>query len=138
MSFAKPAVAAVLLAIVLSACGTKTQPLAGSIPPTATTDGRGKIDDPRTAQSNHVKCLEKHHFVVTKVGVDGRPGLQIGEAPAGPTVLLEPTPGQAQGDQIEGRAQGAEVIGSALLYPNQASDKQLKAIENCLAQGVLG
>jgi hypothetical protein len=138
MSFAKPAVAAVLLAMALSACGTKTQPLAGTIAPTATTEGRGKIDDPRTAQSNHVKCLQKHHFAVSKVGVSGRPGLQIGALPAGPTVLFEPTPGQAQGDQILGHAQGAEVIGAALLYPNQASDKDLKTIETCLAQGVLG
>jgi hypothetical protein len=30
------------------------------------------------------------------------------------------------------------VIGSALLYPHQASDSELKKIEDCLAQGVKG
>jgi hypothetical protein len=30
------------------------------------------------------------------------------------------------------------VIGSALLYPNQASDAELNQIETCLAQGVSG
>jgi hypothetical protein len=40
--------------------------------------------------------------------------------------------------QIHGLSQGAEVIGSALLYPNQASDKLLTKVENCVALGVGG
>ncbi len=34
--------------------------------------------------------------------------------------------------------QGAEVIGSALLYPNAASDSELSKVEACIAQGVSG
>ena len=66
------------------------------------------------------------------------PGMQIGTAPSGPTVAFEPTPGDAQGVQIHAQAQGAEVIGSALLYPNQASDALLQKVEDCVAQGVSG
>jgi hypothetical protein len=68
----------------------------------------------------------------------GPTGMQIGPLPGGPTVEFEPTPGTAQGIQINGQAQGAEVIGSALLYPHTASDAELKLIETCLAKGVSG
>jgi hypothetical protein len=124
MSSAKLAALSGLAALALSACGAST-----------TTPNRGRIDDPRTSQSNHVKCMLKAHLPVVKVG---RTDLQVGALPAGPTVHFAPTPGLAQGLQINGQVQGAEVIGSALLYPNQASDNELSKIETCLAQGVKG
>ena len=65
-------------------------------------------------------------------------GLQIGTYPSGPTVQFTPSPGVAQGEQIQAKEQGAEVIGAALLYPNGASDEELKKIEDCLSQGVKG
>ena len=52
--------------------------------------------------------------------------------------MFAATPGAAQAYQIDGSAQAAEVIGSALVYPNQGSDGELTAIEDCLAQGVQG
>ena len=66
--------------------------------------------------------------------------MRIGPASSGPSVVFEATPGIAQGDVLHGitSAQGAEVIGSALLYPNGGSDSELKKIEECLAQGVSG
>jgi hypothetical protein len=64
--------------------------------------------------------------------------MQIGTKPYGPTVYFEPTPGIAQGLQIDGKAQAAEVIGAALLYPNLASDALLTKVENCVAEGVSG
>lgn len=118
-----------VIAIALGGCGTITvKPATGS---------RGKVDDPRTNQPNHVRCLQNQHLQVQKVG---QTGLQIGSPPAGPKVLFAPTPGMAQGYQISGNRayQGAEVIGSALLFPNQASESELNKIENCLAQGVSG
>jgi hypothetical protein len=124
MSSAKLAALSGLAALALSACGTST-----------TAPNRGRIDDPRTSQSNHLKCMLAAHLPVVKVG---RTDLQVGPAPTGPTVHFAPTPGLAQGLQINGQAQGAEVIGSALLYPNQATDNELSKIETCLAQGVKG
>jgi len=38
--------------------------------------------------------------------------------------------------QIDGQVESAEVIGSALLYPNQGSTSELNSIEGCLDQGV--
>ena len=53
-------------------------------------------------------------------------------------MVFEPTPGAAQESQIDGQVEGAEVIGSALLYPNQASDSLLQKVEDCVAKGVSG
>jgi hypothetical protein len=135
MSFPRLAVLCGLAAVALSACGTTSKPAAGT-PGVATAPGiRGKVDDPRTAHSNRIRCIVKARLPVTLVGTTD---LRIGSAPTDPRVHFEPTPGMAQGAQISGSAQGAEVIGGALLYPGQAPDSELKKIENCLAEGVTG
>ncbi len=133
MSPGKLALAAGLLAIGLSACGSTNKPLAGSaINSTTTAHARGRVDDPRTT---HVKCLRAAGVPVVPVG---QTGLTIGTGTGTVTVTFEPTSGAAQAQQIRAVEQGAEVIGSALLYPNQASDSELKTIEACLAVGVSG
>jgi hypothetical protein len=115
-------IAAALSALALSACSVTAN----------TSAGRGRVDNPRT-QAGRLQCLRAHHLPVTEVGTTG---LQIGQLPGGPTISFTPTPGSAQAAQLNGQAQGAEVIGSALVYPNQASDSELGVIENCVAQGV--
>jgi hypothetical protein len=129
MSLPKLTVASVLVAVALAACGSTAvhSGVAGS--------SRGKVDDPRTTKVDYVGCLRNDHLPVQDIG---QTGLQIGALPAGPRVVFTPTDGAAQAAQIEGQAQGAEVIGSALLYPNQGSDAELNQIETCLAQGVSG
>jgi hypothetical protein len=120
--------AIVCLAVMLSACGSAVKPATGS---------RGRIDDPRTARADRVTCISQRHLPVQKVGLTE---LLIGAQPAGPKVVFLPTPGAAQAAQISGaRAQqGAEVIGSALLFTGQGSEKELGTVETCLAQGVNG
>jgi hypothetical protein len=127
MSLAKLVMASCLAVLTLAACGST------SVHPSSA--GRGKVDDPRTAKSNHVACLLRDRLPVQEVG---QTGIQIGVPPAGPRVQFTPTPGAAQAAQIQAQAEGAEVIGSALLYPNQASDTELNQIETCLSQGVSG
>ena len=122
-----------LVAMALSACGA-VQVKPGGSGLSASTHSRGRVDDPRTTKTNHVKCLRSHRLSVREIG---RTDLQIG-GPGQPYVHFAATPGIAQGEQINGTVQGAEVIGSALLYPRQATDAQLKVIENCLAEGVFG
>jgi hypothetical protein len=114
--------AAALSALALSACSvTVNKP-----------GGRGRVTDPRT-QAGRLDCLRAHRLPVTEVGDSD---LQIGQLPVGPTIRFTPSPGAAQTAQIEGQAQGAEVVGSALVYPNGAPDSELGTIENCVAQGV--
>jgi hypothetical protein len=130
MSAAKLALVAGLVAIALSACGATTKPEAGTLKAASVT--RKGVTDPRTT---HVKCLQSEHVPVTEFS---RTWLQIGTKPSGPTVHFEPTPGAAQDLQIDGQVQSAEVIGAALLYPNQASDTLLQKVEDCMAKGVTG
>jgi len=121
----KSAALAACVVVSLSACGSAVR----------SSQGHGKLDDPRTNNPNRVACLRSHKLPVQLVG---RTGIQIGPLPSGPTVSFAPTPGDAQGLQITGRAQGAEVIGAALLYPHGATDAELGAIETCLSQNVTG
>jgi hypothetical protein len=130
MPSAKLALVAGLAAVSLSACGSTAKPEAGT--PTAITKNHKGVDDPR---KKHITCLRQDHIQVARVGTTG---LQIDTPPSGPTVQFEPSPGIAQGLQIQGQAQSAEVIGGALLYPHQASDATLQQVEDCLAQGVTG
>jgi hypothetical protein len=134
MSSAKLAVACGLAAVALSACGSSAKPAAGTLKPSTKPAGRGKVDDPRTLP-NHIQCLRDHNVPLTLIGATK---IQIGTYPSGPTVQFEPTPGIAEGDQMRGTVNAAEVIGNALLYPNQASDQLLKTVEDCVAQGVPG
>jgi hypothetical protein len=130
--------ASALAAVALAACGTTKKPLAGT-PGIAHAAGfRGKVDNPRTSVHNHLACIKQAGLPVGNVTISGDPGLQIGAPPAGPTVQFLATPGLAQGAQISGSTQGAEVIGSALLFPNGGSDAELSKIESCLAVGVTG
>jgi hypothetical protein len=137
MPSAKLVVAIGLSALSLSACGMSSKPEAGT--PKAIAKSYTGLDDPRT---KHVTCLRQERIPVhlEQITVAGRslPGFQVGSAPSGPTVGFESTPGTAQGVQIQGESQGAEVIGAALLYPNQASDGLLTKVEACVAKGVQG
>ncbi|WP_249018969.1 hypothetical protein [Conexibacter sp. S30A1] len=137
MSPAKVAVACVLTALLVSACGIPPKPEAGSPNLLKNSAFRGVVDDPRTP---HVACLRAdkvpfHEFYTAKQHL---PAIQVGSLPSGPTIIFYPTPGIAQGLQIMGQEQGAEVIGSALVYPNQASNSVINDVEQCMAIGVSG
>ena len=126
-----------LAAVALAACGTTAKPLAGTPGILHAPGNRAVVDDPRIRQSNHVACLKQHHLQVTLIG---QTDMRIGTAPSGPYVHFTPTPGSAQADQISGvpKFQGAEVIGAALMWPNEGSRTVLKTVEDCLAEGVSG
>ena len=121
-----------LAALAAAGCGTvRVQPTTPS--GAAKLASRGKLDDPATNMHNHLGCLRGAHLPVQVVSPIK---LQVGPLPAGPTIVFMPSPAVAQAAQIQGRAQAAEVIGSALVYPNQGSDGELASIGACLAQGV--
>ena len=119
----KATAAACAGAVVLSGCAGLGKPAGG----------RGRTVDPRTGPPNYVACLRANHLAVSELQSNK---LQVGQPPSSPTIVFEPTAGIAEGQQIQGRVQGAEVIGAALLYPNHAAGAELTVIENCLGQGV--
>ncbi|HZU60900.1 MAG TPA: hypothetical protein VE983_08035 [Solirubrobacteraceae bacterium] len=97
--------------------------------------GHGVVDSPLTNNPDRVACLRATHLPVQVVGPTA---VLIGSPPGAARVTFEPTAGAAQALQMSGvpSAQGAEIIGAALLYPGQAPDGELSQIENCLDQGV--
>jgi hypothetical protein len=125
MPQAKPAAAITAVALLLCGCSAVVKP----------PQGRGVVADPRTSGPDRLQCLIAHHLPARKVG---QTGIQIGPLPDGPTVQFLATQGAAQARQIDGSAQGAEVIGTALLYPHHAADAELTQIENCIAEGISG
>jgi hypothetical protein len=120
-------------ALALAGCGGGVHPStpAGS----AKLASRGQVDSPLTDMHNYLGCLRKAHLPVQVVSATK---LQVGSAPVGPTIVFTPSAAVSQADQIDGRVQGAEVIGSAEVYPNQGSDAELSKIGACLAVGVQG
>lgn len=136
MSTAKLAAASAIVIVTLSACGIQPKPLAGT-PGIAHAPGtRGQVD--RLRRSHYFCILDAGLPARTYQASGNRPAIQVGTLPTGPTIVFEPTPGAAQEMQIDGQVQGAEVIGSALVYPNQASDAVLSKVEGCIAVGVTG
>jgi hypothetical protein len=125
MPQAKRLVAFLGVVSLLCGCATTVKP----------SQGRGQVDSPLTNNPDRVACLRSAHLFVHAIGSTT---LQIGTPPAGATVRFQPTAGAAEALQLQGvgSAQGAEVIGSALLYPHRASDSELSAIEDCLSVGV--
>ena len=139
MSSRKPALVGGLVAVasILSGCGIQAKPLAGTAHLGRAAGNHAYVNDPRAPYG---RCLRASGLAVTRF--ESGPGrlraLQIGTGPTGPTVIFEPTPGIAEGDQMEGKVAAAEVIGSALVYPNRASDAEMATVEGCLSINVKG
>lgn len=129
-------VACGLTTLAVSACGMSAKPVAGSPGIEHAAGNHAQVNDPRT---KHVQCLKAAGLPVRLFRASGaRPAIQVGSAPSGPTVIFEPTQQAATGVQIVGQAQGAEVIGAALVYPNQAPDSVMQMVEDCMNIGVSG
>jgi hypothetical protein len=71
-------------------------------------------------------------------GIDARlqgdSDIAIGDTADAPRIKFFLTAGESEAAAFEGRGEGAEQIGSALLYTRKGSDDLLKDVENCLAE----
>ena len=78
-----------------------------------------------------ITCLteEKHLDAVEK----GDNQILVGDPETGPRIVFYLTGGQAEAAQFEGEGEGAEQIGSALLFVRKASDDTLAEVEDCLS-----
>jgi hypothetical protein len=138
MSAVKVAVACGLVALLISACGIPPKPAAGTPHLRKQSGFYALRDDPRVKHTACLRAAKVHFHQYFAGGKKHLPAIQVGSLPTGPTIIFYATPGIAQGLQITGQEQGAEVIGSALLYPNGASSKELTTVENCVAADVTG
>lgn len=124
MPYAKSVAVLGAVAMLLSGCGAVAHP----------SPGRGRVDDPVTTAPHRLACLLSHHLPARRVGMDG---IQIGALPDGPTVQFVPSNSVAEALKVTGAAQGAEMIGNALVYPHRASDAELTKVEDCVAKGMI-
>jgi hypothetical protein len=139
MSRVALAVTAGLMTVLLSACGIAAKPQAGTADISKSHDTYSLVDQPWTLQA---KCLKADHVKFRKYLTAGQklPAIQVGKLPTGPTLVFYSTAGIAQGFQVTGKTigLGAEAIGAALVYPNQATNKLLTKVEICAGAGVSG
>jgi hypothetical protein len=87
-------------------------------------------DDDADKRGAAIACLtdEKQLTAVER----GDNQILVGDPETGPRIVFYLTSGQAEAAQFEGEGEGAEQIGSALLYVRQASDEVLDDVEGCL------
>jgi hypothetical protein len=139
MSFRKVAVISGLMAALISGCGIAAKPAAGTPHLLSNPAFHGVYDNQRPTRTT---CLRKHDIPYTTYlaqhKVNGTPtNLQaIKVLKGGASIIFYPDAGTAEGQIIMGQALGAELIGSALLYPNNTSGSTLTTVENCTAIGV--
>jgi hypothetical protein len=137
MRLAKLVTACGLSAFLVAACGIKQKPLAGTAQLESARGNHAAVDDPRL---RHAKCLRHDHYRIYeyRTAADHLPVIQMGKPAVGPLIVFEPTPGIAQGLQIQGQDEAAEIIGTALVFPNLASDREMTKVETCVSLGVVG
>jgi hypothetical protein len=138
MSPAKVAVACGLMALLISACGIPPKPEAGTAHLRHHAGFYGLTDDPRKPQVTCLKSDKLHFHKYYADGAQHLPAIQVGTLPQGPTMIFYSTAGIAQGLQIRGQETAGAVIGSLVVYPNQASSKLLKKVQACASIGVKG
>jgi len=115
------AAAACGAAVALSACGGSDAP--------ATPGGAGQPPDPNDKRGVAYTCLTRDKQLAAKL--TGKQSIQV-DGRGGPRIDFFVSGGEAEGQQFSGNAQGAEQIGSALLYVKDGTEDQLKLIEQCL------
>ena len=85
--------------------------------------------DPNDKRAVAFACIRDDEGLDARLS--GEKSIQV-DGTGGPRIEFLLSGGEAEGRQFLGGAQGAEQIGSALLFVNDAGDEQLKKIEECL------
>lgn len=136
MISAKSTVMCALIALLVSGCGIAARPEAGTL------SARSGIYNQQAYQSGfkrpaRVNCLKQHHLPAHLYRTaDKLPAIRVGSGPSAPTMIFEPFGWSTPDLKIRGEAQGAEIIGTVLLYPNGMSLSEAKIVEQCAAIGV--
>jgi hypothetical protein len=110
----RPLLLTLALLALLSGCGS---------------DGGSAADD-SDKRAVALECLEEKRL---NARLDGEDALVVGDPDSGPRIRFFLTSGEAEAAQFEGKGEGAEQIGSALLFVRGGSDELLEDVEACLA-----
>jgi hypothetical protein len=76
-----------------------------------------------------VGCIHGKGLPAEKTGADA---IAVGAGPRSPRIVFAATSGEAEADHVRPGAEGAEIIGDALLYVRSGSDAELGKLEDCL------
>jgi hypothetical protein len=85
--------------------------------------------DKNDKRANALDCLKNEKHLDARLL--GRDSIQI-DGTTGPRIRFFLTNGEAEAAQFEGKAEGSEHIGAALLFVRAAPDRQLQDVESCL------
>jgi hypothetical protein len=110
---------------VLIACAAALVAGCGS---SAKTSGSGPNTNDKRATA--LDCLKNEQKVDARLL--GKDGLQVGDPARRTRIKFFLTNGEAEAAQFEGRGEGSEQIGPALLFVGKASDAELEKVEKCL------
>lgn len=92
--------------------------------------GGDDLDDRSAAMA----CLQEAGIDDARlVGPEEEQDIVIGDSANAPRIKFFLTAGEAEAEQFQGRGEGAEQIGGALLYVRDGSDDLLEPVEKCLA-----
>ncbi len=87
-------------------------------------------DDDADKRGAAIACLTEDKDLEARE--EGKNAVLVGDPETGPRIVFYLTSGQAEAAQFEGDGEGAEQIGSALLFVRQASEDLLGDVEDCL------
>ena len=111
-----PALIAACAAVLVAGCGSSAK------------SGNGPNTDDKRATA--LACLKNDQKVGARIL--GKDGLQVGDPAKATRIKFFLTNGEAEAAQFEGRGEGSEQIGPALLFVGKASDDELQKVEKCL------
>jgi hypothetical protein len=86
--------------------------------------------DPNDKRATALECLKEDKGLDARLA--GTDRIQVGDSETGPRIRFFLTGGEAEAEQFEGRGEGAEQIGNALLFVRQGSEDDLGEVEECL------
>jgi hypothetical protein len=93
-------------------------------------DDAAPSEDDSDKRAAAMACLEEAGI---EARLEGEEEIVIGDGADAPRIQFFLTAGESEAAQFEGDGEGAEQIGSALLYVGSGSDALLEDVENCLA-----
>jgi hypothetical protein len=133
--------AALCALLVAAGCGDDDGPASSKQTRSADPNGLGTTSDATSPAPSGTPAPEDKRGIALQCiqdekGMDARPigdkGIQVGPGDDGPKIDFFQSSLEAEGEQFEGRAEGAAQIGAALLYVREAPEDQLIALEECL------
>jgi hypothetical protein len=86
--------------------------------------------DPNDKRAVALECLTETKDLNARL--DGEDAILVGDSETGPRIRFFLTSGEAEAEQFEGRGEGAEQIGNALLFTRGGSEEELADVEHCL------